>query len=283
MTSKLKVGDKVRVVEEHFYYSIGSVVEVVLIDSVGDIKVDGIKYPSTCGYESEFSSVFIHPSSVELANNKPSKNQRITALEETVTKQGEEINELKLIVAQIRKPSTVVQEALATASSVEDISPVEKSPNQQRAEMIEKAKKFIDENGGDDYHFDIDEKKGTVFAYKAITPSVGRCGVKRGFSKCNPNDVFNTDIGKVISFGRAEKLDVSEFEQAVQPNEVVVGMKIRNEKDFPDAFHAPIFKGQIFNVVSNSVHNGECNPHSGVAYSATIINDTNAQYSEVVE
>ena len=123
----------------------------------------------------------------------------------------------------------------------------------------------MDENGGDDYHFDIDEKNGTVFAYKVIISGVGRYSVKYGLSKCHPNDVFNTDIGKVISFGRAEKLDVREFEQAVQPSEAVVGMVVeRNGKQ---------------RIISERWIPGEtCTPTSDRARYGTIINDTNAIY-----
>src|SRR5690606_23225219 len=46
------------------------------------------------------------------------------------------------------------------------------------------------------------------------------------FAKCAPDDVFNADIGKAIALGRALGLDVSRFEQAVKPTEVVVGMKV---------------------------------------------------------
>ena len=81
-------------------------------------------------------------------------------------------------------------------------------PNQQRAEIIEKAKKFVDEKGeGFDYSINDDKR---ILAFNIRTEKVA-------FAKCSPNDVFNEHIGKAISLGRALNLDVSEFEQAVQP------------------------------------------------------------------
>lgn len=46
---------------------------------------------------------------------------------------------------------------------------------------------------------------------------------KFAHARCHPNDVFNEDIGKAIAVGRLRKLNVSEFENAVQPTDVVVG------------------------------------------------------------
>ena len=121
------------------------------------------------------------------------------------------------------------------------------TPNQQRAAIIEKAKTFVKENvangrtsgrykdkGNSTYRnnfYDVDffvkERKVTAVVYwlefnekRVSEPSnVGR-------AKCNPNDVFNEHIGKAIALGRALGLDVSEFEQAVQPIEIVKGMEI---------------------------------------------------------
>lgn len=123
------------------------------------------------------------------------------------------------------------------------IKPKPLTPNQQRAAIIEKAKKFVKENknkihpGNDErttirfvgiitdkLEFVINEEKRTVVALiKGI--SSGDLYAK-GIAKCNPSDVFNEHIGKAIALGRALGLDVSEFEQAVQPIEIVKGMEI---------------------------------------------------------
>lgn len=141
-----------------------------------------------------------------------------------------------------------------------------KSPNQQRAEIIAKAKKFV-EKYGKQYGF---HKQDNL--YVAIHKT--RDGIKNGYACCNPLDVFNEHIGKAIALGRALGLDVSEFVQAVQPNEVVVGHKVSN--DLTDEIH------EITSIVDYKMHTdgtGLYWPKSALEEGVIkIINDTNAQY-----
>lgn len=134
--------------------------------------------------------------------------QRVEELENQVAK-------LELIIHELRGKKSIEP---STTSTVEDKS---LTPNQQRAAIIEKAKAFVDENGGDDYHFEVDENERTVFAWKLVQSGQGY-KARHGIATCNPSDVYNEYLGRAISFGRAEDLDVSEFEQAVQPT-VAVG------------------------------------------------------------
>ncbi|MBL3729313.1 hypothetical protein JIN86_06825 [Lysinibacillus sp. HST-98] len=159
----------------------------------------------------------------ELVETKPTKNQRITALEDTVAKQSEEINELKLIVHELRGKKLTTTATVFIDGVPADISnapeiqmKAKPTPNQQRAAIIEKAKEFIDKHDKDT-HINIHDN--AIIAYKLDTADFG-------ISKCNPSDVFNEHIGKAIALGRALGLDVSEFEQAVQPIEIVKGMEI---------------------------------------------------------
>ncbi|MBL3731581.1 hypothetical protein JIN86_18495 [Lysinibacillus sp. HST-98] len=132
--------------------------------------------------------------------------------------------------------------------------------NQQRAAIIEKAKEFIDKHDKDT-HINIHDN--AIIAYKLDTADFG-------ISKCNPSDVFNEYIGKAIALGRALGLDVSEFEQAVQPNEVVMGMNLEvrtnGEVDFN---HKPVDTDDLIQC-NHDFHKED----SGVF----IINDTNAKY-----
>ncbi|MCK1987131.1 hypothetical protein MPH48_03335 [Lysinibacillus fusiformis] len=130
-----------------------------------------------------------------------------------------------------------------TVDVYELIEPKPLTQNQQRAEIIEKAKKFVEkvssqqsswavnENGNETYQqkctfndFIINNEKRTVVVLVKGEDS-GKI-FEKGIAKCNPSDVFNEHIGKAIALGRALGLDVSEFEQVVQPNEVVVGMVV---------------------------------------------------------
>ncbi|MEA0564059.1 hypothetical protein [Lysinibacillus irui] len=171
------------------------------------------------------------------------------------------------------------------------IKPKSLTPNQQRAAIIEKAKEFVKENVANgrtsnrfkengnstfrnnfyDIDFFVKERKVTAVVYwlefnkKRISkPSnVGR-------AECSPNDVFNEHIGKAIALGRALGLDVSEFEQVVQPNEVVVGMEVtvnyHNETRIIEQLKSSgtvLFTNDRFDFVKNI---------------ESIINDTNAKY-----
>lgn len=125
------------------------------------------------------------------------------------------------------------------------------TPNEQRKEVIEKAKKFVKDvqekehdevktidgefygvyfGETDRLKYVINENKRTVVAL--IIGVISDCVYHRGIAKCNPSDVFNADIGKAIALGRALGLDVSEFEKAVQPTELVVGMVVLGDRDY---------------------------------------------------
>ncbi len=137
-----------------------------------------------------------------------------------------------------------------------------KSANQLRAEVIEKAKKFLEEKGKR-FDFSINDNK-RILAYNIRTEKVA-------FARCHPNDVFNEHIGKAIALGRALGLDVSEFENAVQPDEVVEG-------------HLVIAKGFV-KEYKDTATSKEGYYHSVKALNRKednrlkkIINDTNAEY-----
>ncbi|MEK3973683.1 hypothetical protein [Psychrobacillus sp. FSL K6-1267] len=182
-----------------------------------------------------------------------------------------------------------------------------KTPNQQRAELIEKAKKFIEEckkdstwggrvyfvpmaNGGQwicDVRFEVNASKRTIVALLFWKPRHYKKGVlkAKGIAKCMPGDVFNEHIGQAIALAKALQIDIPvEFLKAVQPSEIVIGMTVKNEKDFPQAIDGPISKGEIFKVVKDErpPSKGECQTNSVIAHSATIIDDTNAQYEVTV-
>ena len=167
----------------------------------------------------------------------------------------------------------------------------EKTPNQQRAEVIRKAKEFIPKKLKGQYYLDpfhvvsfsntkgfaashdvkfiVNEKKNTVVAL-IIHEHFGDVQY-RGIAKCMPTDVFNADIGKAIALGRALGLDVSEFENAVQPTEKVVGQIVkvdhREAELKPDDFTSFIGAGTVC-----------LNSHYGQI--GVIINDTNAIYTD---
>ncbi|WP_419962150.1 hypothetical protein [Psychrobacillus sp. BM2] len=151
---------------------------------------------------------------------------------------------------------------------------IEKSPNQQRAELIQKAKEFVRNSLQNHYNFGLTEFEFVVNAEKrtVVLLEQGKRTkkvYKRGVAKCDPSDVFNEWIGKAIALARALKIDIPvEFLEAVQPSEYVLGMSVKNSA------------GTITRITEN-FEGSETNTidylNLNVGY-ATIIDDTNAEY-----
>lgn len=125
-----------------------------------------------------------------------------------------------------------------------------KSLNEKRAEVIQRAKKFLEDvknehgyyqnelsdNGLGGWclvvEFIVNEEKRTVVALLRGFETFDMA--TKGIARCHSDDVFNADIGKAIALGRALGKDVSEFENAVQPT-IAVGQVIIvcDADDFP--------------------------------------------------
>lgn len=159
---------------------------------------------------------------IELLNNLAQTPEGKSALEEYIKQHEKAVKAYKVyresVVAEVEVPK------------------VEKSANELRAEIIEKAKEFVKEcrnrsmvvrvnsNGyAVDVSFIVNANKRTVVALMmGVSTGLVR---SKGIAKCSPGDVFNADIGKAIALGRALGKDVSEFENAVQPT-VAIGQEI---------------------------------------------------------
>lgn len=180
------------------------------------------------------------------------------------------------------------------------------TPNQQRAAIIEKAKKFVEDNKTEITGEALYGKhKGTVHTWRNIYVFANKSGkhacnvefvvdaekrtitaLMRGVdtnniyeeatAKCSPNDVFNEHIGKAIALGRALGLDVSEFEQAVQPT-VALGQKIFTLGYFEEFKFVDNEKWVLeVNGINEDGHPTHDNGTFTTHYK--IINDTNAKY-----
>lgn len=147
------------------------------------------------------------------------------------------------------------------------------SANQQRAELIQRAREFVDEQAGDNFHFEVNQEKRTVFAWKVIREGRGYDALT-GLAVCNPSDVFNEWIGKAIALARALEIGVPvEFLKAVQPDEVVVGMKVA----YPDELRRGIMTVIDYSKDRNYPSN-ETKLSVAKDINTRIIDDTNAQY-----
>ncbi|GEM_PF-1081000 len=372
--TKFNVGDQIRILNGeklagngNYSVTTGKEYEVISFHEKSELEVEHIKVAGN------FSNSFIicdwEYKYIELVNSKPTKNQRITTLEN-------EVAELKLIVHELRgkksiEPSTtntvediiefegmqyrkvdrearesdviiirdpakdnlyarinvphkVVLDALnklcvnnpedayvycdyfgrthKTVDVYERIVNLEKSPNQQRAAIIEKAEKFVWDNlkgqhytfpccvisfsntqgfiARHDIEFIVNTDKRTIVAL-ILDGDYNNRVCQRGIAKCNPSDVFNEHIGKAIALGRALGLDVSEFEQAVQPTEFVSEQIITFESDL--AGEEKGTKLKIMSIEDSTLWFDDgfdgydlCDED----WKPKIVNDTNANYKE---
>lgn len=161
------------------------------------------------------------------------------------------------------------------------------TPNQQRAAIIEKAKKFVEDQKQEFYgsklyqvgshmcdaDFRINEEKRAI---TCLLRHEFNGLISKGIAKCDPGDVFNEHIGKSIALGRALGLDVSEFEQAVQPTEFVVGQLVKENRtnSYIEPFEISSIEKSLVSITKLVDADGTWIS----AYECVIINDTNAKY-----
>lgn len=264
------------------------------------IEFEGAKYRKVVREAREGDVVIItkeHESSNAFKINKPYKVLRGVQIRSDHHDHGYTTYNVYTSVTSIRTPETVdVYELInyaqaSTPKSIAEWDEKPKSTNQQRAAIIEKAKQFVENIVGeyDSFYttigkhknqsvtpiFHVNEKKRavTVLIYGAFSKRL----IFKGIAKCNPSDVYNEHIGKAIALGRALGLDVSEFEQAVQPT-IAVGQIVHSGM----TIYEVLTLENIFGNVKYKDDNGYWQDAEGGYLPTetwyTIINDTNAKY-----
>ena len=159
----------------------------------------------------------------------------------------------------------------------------EKTPNELRAEIIQRAKEFVEKYVGRaplGSTTQFIEYKDT----REVVASVVN-GLWASTAKTHPDDVYNLHIGKAIALGRALNIGVSEFENAIHPTEPVVGHVVegiesvgfyRRDRKFTltskqrDSFYYAEAKEYEPNEPDDFIFNDQI---------GKIVDDTNAQYS----
>lgn len=249
MMTKFKAGDKVRIIDvdkiggADAYFKSGDTTHVISVAPGG--------YPYLyCNDGDYVDGLFITDREfnyLELAEAKSSKSERISLLESQVAELQARVEELEKVKTTVHNV-TINYEQPKPKYTLADLLAKMPSPNQQRKAVIERAKAFVAETlteidaqygwettkiplyktfGRMRVEFVVNNDKRTVVALARYgnlphDPHV----ITKAIAKCAPDDVFNADIGKAIALGRALGLDVSEFENAVKPTEVVVGHKV---------------------------------------------------------
>lgn len=144
-----------------------------------------------------------------------------------------EIDELKARVKELENGKYLVGVDLGKGESQ---SPVIKTPQQIRDEIVERAKKDVKELYGDGIirrrlEFVVNRNKRTVVAL--LRGFVGGYVYEKGIAKCAPSDCFNVHIGKAIALRRALGLDVpSEYYNAPNPTEVRIGDTVQYKSKY---------------------------------------------------
>lgn len=161
------------------------------------------------------------------------------------------------------------------------------TPNQQRAELIQKAKKFVDRTiyehrqlaglTGDEISFKyrflnlefiVNTDKRVVVAI--LKDPHSKKVVYKGKAKCMHDEVFNESIGKAIALAKLLQIDIPvEFLEAVQPTKKAYGMDVVYEET-----------GLTYSLISTGevLEDGCAHISSPVGRNGIIIDDTNAQY-----
>lgn len=278
--TKFQVGDRGHARGESYF---GKDLSGILLEVYSTTTIAGDGYIGVKEVNGKGSYVIRNSQFCVTQPTKPTKNQRISALEDKVAK-------LEKVVAELTnrrplKPNLALLEEVKKKLGVESVQSVQnQSNNQKRAAIIEKAKRFVEdcriEYRGFEFKFYPNAKKRAVVAL--VYGKGDGYLLYKSIAKCHPHDVFNEHIGKAIALGRALCSDVSEFEQAVQPDEVVIGMEVATTRDYPESVDGPVRKGDVFKIVDSvNDFNKEAQLGSGISENCRITNDTNAQYEEV--
>lgn len=161
--------------------------------------------------------------------------------------------------------------------------------NQQRALVIQEAKQFLASKIKDGI-VKIGEKDYKVhFHRKGKTISCILNDLETGYTtyvnkaNCHPQDVFNEHIGQAIALGGIIGTPKKMFLKAVQPDEVIVGMKVCS-KNFKTIYEVTAFhpEEKLGGKYGRSIAiNGVNYPGWVGTKQVTIIDDTNAQYKDI--
>lgn len=177
--------------------------------------------------------------------------------------------------------------------------------NQQRAELIQRAREFVEEHQRDlpghndcrnygnnvcrsnyyDTEFFVKNNRVTAVIH-LVNVSRKRLTLDKlvGRAACMSSDVFNEWIGKAIALAKALEIEIpKEFLDAVRPDEVVVGMKVRATGK--DSIENNWGFGVVEKIEMRCKLRGYWVDNGSYAYlkEVVILDDTNAEYESVDE
>ena len=291
--TKFNVGDKVRIIRDLYPH---------LLDKEGVItEDDGTSTTPYRVYLESGASHWKYGHMLELVTpaTPPAqkKSARITALETQVAELQAKVDALESagkypLTTQFNRLVDVKVDRIL-ADIERKAKPKTQLPNEQRADVIKRAKAFVADakrtpsfggekaylnsvDGGKTGHwcnveFLVNADKRTVVAL--MRWRYDNSVTSRGIAKCDPDDVFNADIGKAIALARALGVEVpTEFVKAVQPTEFVLGHRLYVSTQFPNelvADRTSVDKGAVrLSFIKTHENDGE----------TRIIDDTDAVY-----
>lgn len=283
MAKTFKVGDKVRIVKENgMRIPVGTVLPVAETDLMG-VYLDA---PHENGQYK-----YVLSERIELVDAKPTKKQRIKALENEVEALKARIEALENGAIPNNETGCNYIANKMTEALKRHLEAEQQTPNQRRKAVIERAKAFVADTekkalGGlgkvlifttkPEYHVNKEKRVVTVLIKGAINPEL----YGKAIAKCAPGDVFNEHIGKAIALAKAYGLDCpKEFTDAPQPDKVVVGTVAMHTND-EDVFAIEgVYPHHKYDMRHTSGrYFGMFKMPSAIEEKYTILDDTEAQY-----
>lgn len=165
--------------------------------------------------------------------------EKFKSLADSVSELNDKVEIISNLLAELKEATRMVSNELAESIVVETVEGPAQETKLSRADVIEKAKRYVELNRdvegdikvGIHYvtpEFIVNEEKRTVVAI--LRPWRDESQVfSKGKAKTSEGDVFNAHIGKAISLARAIGEEVPEmFSNAPQPEQAEVGMRVRS-------------------------------------------------------
>lgn len=188
--------------------------------------------------------------------------------------------ELEIKDKQIESKDKEIAALKATIRILQPIPVVD--VNEERKIVIHRSKEFISEYLNDETqkHYDYDmfyTKSRRMVTVLIKYPGTNKIYLK-GQSICTKGDVFNLYIGRAIALGRALGIDVSYFENAVQP-ELAIGQTIKLQYHVDGRWHKRLVIDTLGEYESCEINENTIGYVKNNCYRYKIISDTDARYS----
>lgn len=164
--------------------------------------------------------------------------EKFKSLADSVSELNDKVEIISNLIVELKEATRAVSNELAEAIVVEPVEETEQETKLSREEVVQKAKRFVDNKRDCDGdikvgihyvtpEFFVNAEKRTVVVILRLWTDESQIIAKGKETACG-DDVFNAHIGKAIALARAVGEEVpEEFINAPQPERAEVGMCVR--------------------------------------------------------